>query len=329
MGKMNIAIIALGSATVAFLLGLGMALLTERSTGQRTADTPEKNLESRRPATGDQKRVAPTDSLDNTPPSENGLNWEGLGVLSRTAGSNSRFHSFVNTMLSEGAWDGRNWLIGLVGARHIAYLNLFVSGEGKLFMEAIIDLDLDLDETMYVTLVFRPADVADLQAALANRNRKIIVTGRAMGLTERELDRLEDALLLFPLARPSGIKEGMLQFVGRMPDRVCRQFAQRLVYEMDEAAASRDQVDLRGYGPAVGIPLSERYVADMCFMPAEQARLQGRIDPELQFGPWWSVAIYSARRAGLTQLPGGRNSIDSGTISWPRLTLPEVDALSQ
>lgn len=255
--------------------------------------------------------------------------WGILNSIPGRMGPSSPFHIFATELHDAGAWDPQHyWLIGgPTGVAPKAHMMLTVTGEGKVYVEAVVDLNGLDGDTMWVTLVFKPGELSDLNKATANRNTLIITVARAMHLTDQELTRLESTLLLLPLVQSWAIDDAMVEFVGYMPQRVQMRFAESLRYYTAPDMARSDNILLDGFGPAIGFSLSERYVAEVAFMGAAVTETYDDTNYH-QFGPWWSVMIHDAAYNDYTSADAPEKRSDGWTwLPWPRLTTEGIDAL--
>jgi len=117
--------------------------------------------------------------------------------------------------------------------------------------------------------------------------------------------------------------------VSTMPPWVQKQFAECLAAYAKSLKSRIPDASLGGDGPVIGIPLSERYVAEVAFMALERTPFEPDVEDRKPFGPYWSIMIHKASNKFFSAPPDESRVIVGKTrkLAWPRLSLEEVDAL--
>lgn len=328
--KMNFVLTALIAAAIGFLIGLSVGAIKTESLGAAIKERDELRgqITKLQEETADKELQEEIEDEEEDIP-EHHSEWGPLAQLAEHIGPGSAFHRFATKLIKKDVWKPDRYYWCVAGPLHSPKVHMMLTevGEGKVYMEGIV---LPHSGTMYVVVVFKPGETADLHEAVLNRNTCIREVARAMELTDEELARLDAVISIVPLVRAADPREEMLQFVAALPDRVETRFRRCALFQAAGSDAARVAgMELDSDGPTIGFPLSDRYLLELAFMDPWGTVIYEDTN-YLEVGPWWSVLIHDPVATDFSSAEEPQKSED-GTmrIDWPRLTLEEVDAIRE
>ena len=342
---------ALAGLTVGLLLGLLIAAIVGEPFEELEAQRKELegqcgDLEAERDQLLHQNERATTepDGIDDSPlaqrstlkenrSSRSDAPWlrspSAAGVLARipeSIGPGSAFDRFANALAVAEAWDpNRYWVIVRPTFRPRAHMMLSRFGDGKVDIEGVVPCTRD---PLSVSLIFRPGKLSTLTEAgsteaARNLHDEVMAVGKAMELSSLELERLDTFVCCVPLVPANAIDRGVIECVGYMPVRVRRRFAELLRYYVSDRMATQLEP------PAIGALLSDRLVVEIVFAATENGVVYRDLN-YLEPGAWWTLFIHDAVTIDYTSSEEPSELIEGQeSISWPRLTVEEVDQLGK
>jgi len=308
MSRLGVAVVAVCGVAVGVLVMLVVDLFTAQTSHELRRD--RDRLAARVAELETTPAVAPVAPCE-APASRGPAPDEAFdSILSR-----AELERFLIELASRNVWDPKTYW-ALTGPFREFHMMLTVVGEGKVYLEGVIHPQPTSDGLMPVSVMFRPGELADLDAAYSNRNRVIIRLAQAAGLTSEELNRLVLVLVLTPLVQ-GRVEEAVMQFSGGMPQRVRQHFLECMVSLKTPGYSGAKLYGVES--PAIGFPLSERCVADVVFAGSDIGIIHSEVN-YAKMGPWWSIVLHSAKSDDFTQ----SEASPPGILEWPRLTEEEM-----
>jgi len=223
----------------------------------------------------------------------------------------------------------RGWGPWVVSVQSSGYVELHFDlleqrSEGHLLIEIAVAQVDDGDGLAFMAIMFEPEPIAaDLKRALSCRNKVVNAAARILDFSPEELARTEGVLQELPMAKAIAVRRAMMQFVALAPESVQRHFQECLLYEENPHLPKPEGVlAVGGFGPAIGMTLSDRWLMDIVFGACEEIRLWGADANVGELGPWWSIVLRSPEwrdnSSADWEKPGS-------LLEWPRLTVEEVE----
>jgi hypothetical protein len=265
---------------------------------------------------------APTGSV-----SQQGLEGDGYAeTLQRNFGAGSAVDAFTQSLKKSGEWkESPAWSISATpSGQGVFRVDLWEPGDGKVFVEPCLFVE-SRDKAPEVTVLFMPWDMSVIDKAHAHLTRKLVAVGRAMRLSDAELDRLRVLSARIPLSRTAHQSAAIASFVRDVPPRVqdrfarCAELAAKNYIPVDKDSVIRKT-------PAIGFRLGSEWAAEVVFGAADDSAwsLGNRGD----LGKCWSLKLCDCKHSNFTSdkepTPGPMGAI---VFDWPRLTPEESEAI--
>ena len=336
-GSIGWGTVAMGSlcgAVGGFLLGLFFATIS----GGKLSDTLAENEELTAQVASLEAQIEelrqPTAELEAVPAQATEFaDWGILAELPQSIGPGTETLGLLTRLDAAGIWDASShgWGIAMVGGT-VCELQVpcAVVGEGKVYMELICTLRVQKEDPLDITVIFKPGETAELEQAVGNRNERLMAIANAAGLSAPEQLRLLAVLAFLPAGRDTAAEQAMRQFVEAMPESAQQRFWRCWSCLKNKIAAVQAGIDLRSQAPAVGFPLSDRYVAQVIFAPVASSLAYGKHMDYQKFGPWWSLVLEPGTDDWYTSMQGQRELGETRIeLNWPRLSLEDVDAIRE